>query len=44
MQGELRIMEEEELNESFGLTIADFISLKNRLVSEIKTEPKTKNI
>ena len=44
MQGELRIMEEEELKENFGLTIADFISLKNRLNSEIGTEPKKKNI
>ena len=44
MQGELKKMEEEELKESFGLTIADFISIRNRLNSEIETEPKTKNI
>ena len=44
MQGELRMMEEEELKESFGLTIADFVLLKNRLDSETVTKPRNKNI
>lgn len=44
MQGELKNMQEQELEENFGLTIADFISIRNRLNSEILPEPKKKYI
>ncbi len=44
MQGELRQMQEEELHESFGITIQDFVEISKRLTNERRNVSNLKNI